>query len=91
MKAQADGRRRETQLLVGDKVWLSTTNLPLRHGTKKLAAKWTGPYELVGQVSAEAWRVAVPASWRIHDVFHSSQLKAVRGEPRVPEPIALEE
>ncbi len=50
MKRQADGRRRETSLLVNDKAWLATQNLPLRLGTRKLAAKWTGPFRLVEQV-----------------------------------------
>ncbi len=84
MKRQADGHRRDTSLLVGQKVWVATGNLPLKHGARKLAARWAGPYDLVGQVSSEAWRVAIPSSWRVHDVFHSSQLKAVVGNPRVP-------
>ncbi len=91
MKKQADGHRRAAPFLVGDKVWLSTSHLPLKIGSKKLAAKWTGPFRLVEEVSKEVWRVELPTTWRVHDVFHSSQLKAVEGNPRVPAPIALED
>ncbi len=91
MKKSADSHRRPHSLLVGDRVWLATTHLPLKHGSRKLSAKWTGPFRLVEQVAAEAWRLELPGAWRIHDVFHSSQLKPVHGSPRVPEPIALED
>ncbi len=84
MKSQADGHRRDTTLLVGQKVWVATGNLPLKHGARKLAARWVGPYDLVEQVSEEAWRVRIPQQWKVHNVFHSSQLKAVVGNPRVP-------
>ena len=90
MKLQADGHRRETTLHVGQRVWLATTHLPLKVGTRKLTAKWAGPFTITQQVSSEAWKVHLPATWRIHDVYHSSQLKAVVGNPRVPEPIALD-
>ncbi len=91
MKLQADGHRRETSLAVGQRVWLATSHLPLRVGTRKLAAKWAGPFRITAQISPEAWRLQLPASWKIHHTYHSSQLKAVVGNPRVPEPIALED
>ncbi len=33
----------------------------------------------------------LPAGWKIHDVFHTSQLKPVVGEPRVPAPVLLDD
>ncbi len=91
MKLQADGHRRETTLAVGQRVWLATSHLPLKVGTRKLAAKWAGPFRITAQISSEAWRLQLPSSWKIHHTYHSSQLKAVVGNPRVPEPIALED
>ena len=91
MKKSADSHRRPTSLLVGDRAWLATTHLPLKHGTRKLSAKWTGPFPIVEQVAAEAWRLQLPGAWKVHPVFHSSQLKPVAGHPRVPEPIALQD
>ena len=91
MKKQADGHRRALDLQLGQKVWLTTKNLPLRVGTRKLVEKWTGPFELMAQVSPEAWRLRLPGTWKVHDVFHSSQLKPATGGSRVPAAIALEE
>lgn len=43
------------------------------------------------QVAAEAWRLLLPRTWRIHPVFHSSQLKPALGAPRQVQPVALDE
>ena len=92
MKKSADRRRRpSSDLQLGQDVWLSTRNLSLQAGTRKLAEKWTGPFQLVAQVSPEAWRLALPGTWKVHDVFHSSQLKPATGSSRVPAAIALED
>ncbi len=91
MAAQADRRRQESDFAVGQDVWLSTANLPLRTGTRKLAARWTGPYRIAERVTREAWRLQLPASLRIHNVFYSSQLKAVEGLPRQRAPVLLED
>jgi hypothetical protein len=60
MKTHADSRRRDTSWTVGDAVLLSTAHLPLRAGARKLAEKWTGPFTVVSQVSANAWRLQLP-------------------------------
>lgn len=91
MKRHADARRRPSELAPGSRVWLSTRFLPLRAGTRKLAEKFTGPFSIVSQVAPEAYRLALPRTWKIHPVFHSSQLKLVQGEPRVPPPVHLED
>jgi hypothetical protein len=44
MKARADDRRSAVEFSVGDRVWLSTANLPVKEGSRKLAAKWCGPF-----------------------------------------------
>lgn len=72
-------RRDGDSYVVGDKVWLSTKNLPLKVGTRKLAAIWAGPFEVLGIVGPVAYRLSLPEDWKIHNVFHSSQLKAVVG------------
>jgi hypothetical protein len=91
MKTHADSRRRDLSWTVGDHVLLSTSHLPLKAGARKLAERWTGPFQVVGQVSAVAWRLQLPPSWKIHPVFHSSQLRPVAGPHRAPQPIALED
>jgi len=44
MARVANRARRDLSFAVGDRVWLSTKNLPLRTGTRKLAAIWARPF-----------------------------------------------
>ena len=76
---------------MGSKVWLSTAHLPLRLGSRKLASKFTGPFTIDERVSPEAYRLSLPDSWRVHNVFHSSQLKPVHGSPSRQEPLLLDD
>lgn len=72
MKKLADRRRRGVELLPRQKVWLSTSNLPLKLGTRKLSPKFIGPFALIEEVAPAAWRVELPSTFQIHDVFHVS-------------------
>ena len=55
MKTQADKHHTEApDYKVGDKVWLSTTNLCLTHTSKKLSEHWVGPYIITKLVSNNA-------------------------------------
>ena len=48
MTVQANKRRRAVDVSVGSKAWLSTEHLKLAPGlTRKLAAKWAGPFPVV--------------------------------------------
>ena len=72
--------RRDLEFAVDDLAWLSTKNLPLRTGTRKLAALFAGPFRVIRVISPVAFKLALPSEWSIHDVFHVSQLKAVHGK-----------
>jgi hypothetical protein len=72
----ANRHRREFSFKEGEEVWLSTQNLKLPHGiTKKLSSKYTGPFKVLEVVSPVAFKLQLPASWKIHSVFHISWLK----------------
>ena len=60
---------------VGTKVWLEGTNLRLPSNlTPKLAPKWYGPFEVAAQISKVAYKLKLPPTWKIHDVFYASLL-----------------
>ena len=80
MQRMANRARRDIEFSIDDLAWLSTKNLPLRAGTRKLAALFAGPFRVTKIVSPVAFKLALPTEWRIHDVFHVSQLKTVHGK-----------
>jgi hypothetical protein len=74
--AHADRARRECTFKVGDQVMMSTKNLRMPAGlSSKLTAKFMGPFEIVRQASPVAFELSLPATVKIHPVFHASLLK----------------
>jgi len=62
----------------GNQVWLEALNLKLPYHTPKLAPRCQGPFCVSQVVSLVAYRLALPLSWGIHDIFHTSLLLPYR-------------
>ena len=76
MKTQADKHHIEApNYKVGDKVWLSTTNLHLTHASKKLSEHWVEPYIITKLIGNNAVELKLPQSMKIHLVVHISYVK----------------
>jgi hypothetical protein len=58
----------------GDQVWLEATHLRFPHQKTKLLPKRYGPFKIIKEISPVAFRLELPASWNIHNVFHASLL-----------------
>ncbi len=93
-KLYADKKRRPLELRPGDRVMLSSKNLSLKSpGSAKLLPKWIGPFLVIRKINEVAFKLELPPSYLIHDVFHISLLKpfveSARSQP-LPPPIELE-
>jgi hypothetical protein len=76
-KAYADKFRRDFTLTVGSEVLLSTKHINVKmKGTPKLLPRWVGPFKVLQKVNPVAYKLDLPASLKIHPVFHASLLKA---------------
>lgn len=74
----ADKHRRPSRHNVGDQVLLSTANLDLRlpGQSRKLLAKWIGPFKIVKAIPPVAYKLDLPTKFRgLHPVFHTSLLR----------------
>lgn len=73
-------RRRSAAPLykVGDKVWLSSTDNPLKGGSRKLLPRYIDPYPITRIINPVAARLELPSSLWVHPVFHVSKVKPVR-------------
>ncbi|KAG7674322.1 putative Transposon Ty3-G Gag-Pol polyprotein [Nannochloris sp. 'desiccata'] len=74
-KTYADKNRRYLTFEVGDQVYISTADLPLKD-PRRLAPKWFGPVPIIEKLSDLNYRVVLPEMWkRRHPVFHIEKLK----------------
>ena len=79
---------------VGDLVWLDARNIKTRRPSKKLDWKNVGPFPVTQVVSPYAYRLGLPDSMKIHDVFHTNLLRpapepevALPGQRNKPPPV----
>jgi hypothetical protein len=79
MVQQADKHRSDRVFSIGDYVYLKLQpyrQLSMKsHGFHKLLPKFYGPFPVIDRIGATAYKLELPDSAAIHNVFHVSQLK----------------
>ena len=63
------------QFQPGDRVWLSADNIRSLRPTKKLDYRRLGPFSVSEVISSHAYRLQLPPSMKIHNVFHVDRLE----------------
>ena len=77
-KKYYDKKHRDMQFAVGDSVLLRTQNLRFKDIPHKLQQKFYSPYKVLEKIRAQAHRLKLLDTWRVHPVFHVSLLKQWR-------------
>ena len=83
-KSYADHRRRELSFEVGDRVFLKVSPMRgvMRFGKRgKLSPRFIGPFEILERIGDVAYRIALPPTLAVHDVFHVSMLRKYIYDP----------
>ncbi|KAI3361604.1 hypothetical protein L3Q82_013753, partial [Scortum barcoo] len=72
MKAAADHHHTPTPAYTpGQKVWLSTKDLPLHVHSRKLAPRFVGPFPISKIINPVSFQLKLPRSLRVHPTFHA--------------------
>jgi hypothetical protein len=74
--ARMTERRRNTftPFTVGQKVWLDTRNIKTNYH-KKMTPKREGPFKVEEVLGPVTYRLKLPTTWKIYNVFHAVLLK----------------
>lgn len=81
----------------GSLVYLVTTNIRTWQPAKKLDDKKIGPFRITERISSHAYRLELPTTMKIHDVFHVNLLSPYRNDSDFhwkqvqPPPVVMEE
>src|SRR3954463_552135 len=88
----ANQHRRDVSFSVGDKVLLSSFHIHLasqaQRPTRKLQARFIGPYTIIDKVSPVAYKLELPPSLSVHPVFHVSLLRTYTAPSTVTDHIS---
>jgi hypothetical protein len=88
MKLAYDKHHQDVTFKVGDLVLLKSKNLILP-GKGKFIPRFLGPFPIVSLIGVNAYRLELPPTWGIHNVFNVSLLKTYVQRENAATPIII--
>ncbi|CCO35597.1 hypothetical protein BN14_09715 [Rhizoctonia solani AG-1 IB] len=67
---------------IGEEVWLDARNVNLKTKSPKLTDQRLGPFKVTEKISDTAYRLKLPATMRVHDVFYVGLLSKVKKDEK---------
>jgi hypothetical protein len=80
MIRSADKKRKKAVYNPGDLIFLFSRNIKIAKPLKKLDDKILGPFKILKAIKT-SYRLQLPATIRIHDVFYPSLLRKAAEDP----------
>ncbi|QRW23994.1 Retrotransposable element Tf2 protein [Rhizoctonia solani] len=80
MTAGEDGSPIEFE--IGEEAWLDARNVNLKTLSQKLTEQRLGPFKVIEKISDWAYRLELPPTMQIHDVFYVGLLSKVKKDKR---------
>ena len=86
MKRFYDRHRNKTPSFeIGQKVLLNNADLSLNRPSRKLAERYSGPFEIIEKIGTHAYRLKLPLQWKtVHPVFNVSKIEAYHEDAENP-------
>ncbi|KAF8760803.1 hypothetical protein RHS01_01123 [Rhizoctonia solani] len=67
---------------VGEEAWLDAKNVNLKTLSPKLTEQRLGPFKVIEKISDRAYRLELPSTMRIHNVFYIGLLSKVKKDDK---------
>ncbi|KAF8750792.1 hypothetical protein RHS01_08847 [Rhizoctonia solani] len=67
---------------IGEEAWLDAKNVKLKTLSPKLTKQRLGPFKVLEKISNRAYRLELPPTMRIHNVFHVGLLSKVKQDKK---------
>ncbi|KAF8753791.1 reverse transcriptase [Rhizoctonia solani] len=67
---------------IGEEAWLDAKNLKLKTLSPKLTNQKVGPFKVSEKISDQAYRLELPPSMQVHNVFYMGLLSKVRRDDK---------
>ncbi|QRW25069.1 Retrotransposable element Tf2 protein [Rhizoctonia solani] len=71
-----------TEFEIGEEVWLDAKNVNLKTLSPKLMEQRLGPFKVIKKISNQAYRLELPPTMQIHNIFYVGLLSKVKRDKK---------